>query len=190
VTLLDALLGRDKPVKSKLDKLFALSTAELTLETEFDLKPTNAAAICFRPVSSGQFANLQRDIQALLQESAKDSPLTWRVFTDNFGYQWFILQAQEFSNLVATTHMVSLELQDSGFGEQLLASVFQYRDPSGGNVYWVYNYKRGSFYPFVPLSGQKRDNARELRLNSIMSRELGVESDLTKWYPLWGVPLA
>ncbi|MDQ2742157.1 MAG: hypothetical protein M3Z66_07640 [Chloroflexota bacterium] len=190
MSLFDALLGRDKPLKSKLDNLFGLSTAELTLATEFDLTPTNAAAVSFRRVSSGEFARLETEINDLLQASTKDSPLQWHSYTDNFGYQWIIVQAEEFSNLVATMHMISLELQDGGYGEQLLASVFQYRSVrTGQNVYWIYNYKRGTFYPFVPTGKQDRDNAFEMRLNAIMSLELECERDLTKWYALWGIPL-
>lgn len=189
MSLFDALLGRTRPVKSKLDNLFGLSTSELTLETEFGLKPTNSAAISFRPVSSGSFAQLQRDIADLLKASTADSPLQWRSFTDSYGYQWIILQAQEFENLVATIHMISLELQDSGYGDQLLASVFQFRGDTTRNVYWIYNYKRGTYYPFVPRGNQERDNALELRLNAVMGKELTVENDLTKWYPLWGIPL-
>jgi hypothetical protein len=188
VSFLDALLGRAKPIKSSLDQLFGLSTAELTLETEFGLKTTGGAAISFRPVSTGQFAQLEAEIDALLKASTKDSPLSWRSFKDPYGYEWIILQAEEFANLVATVHMVSRELQDSGFGEQLLASVFQFRD-SRRNVYWIYNYKRGAFYPFVPAGGQTRDNAFELRLSTIMRGELNIEQDLTKWYALWGIPL-
>jgi hypothetical protein len=189
MSFLDALLGRAKPVKSSLDQLFGLSTAELTLETEFGLNSTGGAAICFRPVSTGQFAELEHDIGELLQASNKDTPIVWRTFTDSYGYDWIVIQCQEFENAVATIHMISRELQESGFGDQLLASVFQFKDHSGRKVYWMYNYKRGAFYPFVPASDQTRDNALELRLSSIMSKELKVESDLSKWYALWGIPL-
>jgi hypothetical protein len=186
---LDALLGRTKPIKASLDQLFGLSTAGMTLETEFGLKPSNAAAICFRPVSSGEFSQLEQEINDLLKASTKDSPLQWRTFQDSFGYEWIIVQADEFENLVATVHMISRELQDGGFGERLLASVFQFLDQKGSNVYWLYNYKRGAFYPFVPSGNQVRDNAQEMRLSSILGRELKVEADLAKWYPLWGIPL-
>lgn len=187
---IDALLGRSRPIKASLDQLFGLSTAELTLETEFDLKPTGAAAICFRPVSTGDFAELEREIEGLLQASAKDSPLTWRTEKDSYGYEWVTVQAQEFENLVASIHMISRELEDSGYGDRLLASVFQFKGTGGKNVYWLYNYKRGAFYPFVPSGpAQGRDNAAELRLSSVMDRELNVEKDLAKWYPLWGIPL-
>ena len=186
---LDSILGRTKPVRSNLDQLFGMSTAQLTLQAEFSLTPTGGAAISFRPVSSGEFASLERDIQSLLQASTKDSPLDWRTFRDKYGYEWIVLHAAEFENLVASVHMVSRELQDNLFGEQLLATVFQFRDERDRNVYWIYNYKRGTFYPFVPSGAQSRDNPEALRLSSVMKRELSIESDLSRWYALWGVPL-
>ncbi len=186
---LDSILGRTRPLKSNLDHLFGMSTAQITLQTEFDLLPTGGAAICFRPVSSGQFADLQREIDALLEASKKDAPLSWSSRADTYGYQWMILHTDEFANLVATIHMVSRELEDSGFGEQLLASAFQFKGAASANVYWLYNYKRGTFYPFVPNHGQTRDNALEIRLSAVLKGELNVEGDLEKWYALWGIPL-
>jgi hypothetical protein len=189
VSWLDALLGRTKPQRASLDQLFGLTTAQITLETEFDLKATNAAGVCFKPVSTGDFAALQKEIDELLQVSAKDSPLTWKPFTDPYSYQWIVIQAQDFTNLVTTIHGNSRELQDGGFGSQLLASVYQFRDDKGKNVYWMYNYKRGSFYPFVPQGKDGRDTAAELRLSSLMKRELNIEPDQTMWYAMYGMPL-
>ncbi|MDQ2742716.1 MAG: hypothetical protein M3Z66_10555 [Chloroflexota bacterium] len=186
---LDAILGKTKLLPSKLDPLFGLPTATITLETEFDLQPTGGAAISFRPVSSAEFTRLQRDIDSLLTISTRDGPLQWHGFTDPFGYQWMILQTADFADLVATVHMVSRELEDSGFGEQLLASVFQFRDLQGRAVYWLYNYKRGAFYPFVPAGDKQRDNAYELRLSAVLGKELRIDQDLTRWYALWGIPL-
>ncbi len=54
----------------------------------------------------------------------------------------------------------------------------------------AYNYKRGSYYPFVPAGGeQKRDSERELRLKAQIGRELPVEPELERWFPLWGIPI-
>ncbi len=86
-----------------------------------------------------------------------------------------------------------------GFGEQLLAAVFRFTGEPGGDhgraVYWVYNFKRGRYYPFVPRPGApaggqgSRDNAYELHLLSVMEKELPVEKELDRWYALWGLPL-
>ena len=57
-------------------------------------------------------------------------------------------------------------------------------------LYWIYNYKRGTFYPFVPAAGdQQRDNERELVLKAQIGTELPVEPELERWFPLWGIPI-
>jgi hypothetical protein len=56
-------------------------------------------------------------------------------------------------------------------------------------VYWIYSFKLGSYYPFVPKSGKQRDTAMEFRLRSLMQKELPIEKDMAKWYPMWGMPL-
>ena len=53
-------------------------------------------------------------------------------------------------------HAVAQGLEEQGFGPQLLAAVFRFE---GGKhpVYWIYGYKRGAFWPFVPTGeGQER----------------------------------
>jgi hypothetical protein len=57
-------------------------------------------------------------------------------------------------------------------------------------VYWIYNYKRGAFYPFAPAGGgEQRDNERELVLKAQLGKELPVEEELARWFPLWGIPI-
>ena len=56
-------------------------------------------------------------------------------------------------------------------------------------MHWIYNYKRGAFYPFVPAGGgQQRDTERELRLKAQIGAELPIEPELERWFPLWGIP--
>ena len=65
-----------------------------------------------------------------------------------------------------------------------------FRDEAGKPVYWIYNYKRGAFYPFVPAGGgQQRDSERELRLKAQIGAELPIEPELERWFPLWGIPI-
>ena len=45
---LDALLGRTKPVPPKLDDLFAIPTAAITLQAAMGLVPTGTGSVCFR----------------------------------------------------------------------------------------------------------------------------------------------
>jgi hypothetical protein len=56
-------------------------------------------------------------------------------------------------------------------------------------AYLVYLFKRGTFYPFVPAGHEKRDTETELRLRSLVSDDLTVETDLDRWFPLWDLPV-
>jgi len=191
MSFLDTILGRDKPVKSKVDKLFGLTTCDVTMETALSMKPTNKAAISFRPVSTFDWGDLEKEIADLLEVSTHDSPLTWKWFTDEFEFKWVILEAKEFENLIATANMIGDELTDHGFGDQLLAAIVQYQDADANQVYLIYNYKRATFYPFVPDPAKTRErlNAEEFRISGTLAKELPIEKEVESWYPLWGVPL-
>jgi hypothetical protein len=90
---------------------------------------------------------------------------------------------------VTTIHAVAQGLEEQGFGSQLLAAVFKF-DGGKHPVYWIYGYKRGAFWPFVPMGeDQKRDNAEELELKAKLEKELPVEQDLTRWFGVFDAPL-
>lgn len=186
--LLDILFGRSKPLPATTEKIFAISTAAVTLQTRWNMTPAGAGAVVFRPLTSSYFAETEKEIDELLALSAKEQKSTIRRETDSFGYQWVIVHDQDFEALVAAIHMVTLTLQEHGFRDQLLAAAFRFQGPTGA-IYWLYNYKRGSFYPFIPRSGQQRDNAEELRLAAVMDRELPMEKSPEQWYALWGIPI-
>ncbi len=199
---LNALFGRSRPTPLRTEGLFAISTAQITLEVSLRLKPANQAAICFKSVGSARFAEACDNLTALLKVRAHDSASQVTGFEDEYGFQWFIVSTQTFEDTVTAAHMVTEELRSQGFGEQLLAAVFRFLDQSavesGGRertVYWVYNFKRGRYYPFVPRPGapvggdNSRDNPYELRLLSVMEKELPIEKELDRWYALWGLPL-
>jgi hypothetical protein len=188
VSILDALFGRTRTVRSKSEALFAMATAQVTLQTKLQLTPAPRAGIVFRPVESSYFAEAEQQLQGMLQQSKTDENLRYETQTDSYGYRWIIVQNESFEQLVAALHMVSLTLTDSGFGDQLLAAVFRF-DTAAYPVYWIYNYKRGAFYPFVPSgTGQSRDNGRELELGAVMKGELPIDKATDHWYALWGIP--
>ena len=80
-------------------------------------------------------------------------------------------------------------LQAGGYGERVLCAVFAFQDAQDRPLYWIYNYKRGFFYPFVPSGSQQRDNERELVLKAQAGNELPIEPELSRWFPLWGIPV-
>ena len=49
---------------------------------------------------------------------------------------------------------MSGELEAGGYGDRLLCAVFAFEE-NGKPIYWIYNYKRGSFYPFVPTRASR-----------------------------------
>ena len=84
---------------------------------------------------------------------------------------------------------ISTQLQESGYGDRLLAAVFPF-EQKGEPVYFIYNFKRGGYYPFIPAPGDKaRDSERELRLKAQVGAELPFEEDISRWFPLWEIPL-
>ncbi|HXZ73481.1 MAG TPA: hypothetical protein VEH31_21765, partial [Streptosporangiaceae bacterium] len=61
-------------------------------------------------------------------------------------------------------------------------------DDSGKRLGIIYLYKRGTFYPFAPLGGERRDNALELQVRGAVGADLKIETDLSRWFPVWGAP--
>lgn len=186
---LDILLGRSRPVKSTLEKLFSISTARVTLDVKFGAIPAGKAGIAFKQVESSYFDAAEEELKGLLNLTGKEKKTEFKLAKDGYGFRWVVLFDEDFEDLVAALHMTSLTLQEHGFSDQLLAAVFQFADRNGQGIFWIYNYKRGSFYPFVPLPDRRRDNACELRLRALMEKEMPLEPELERWYPLWDMPL-
>ncbi|HVV59026.1 MAG TPA: hypothetical protein VHC45_11745 [Gaiellaceae bacterium] len=187
--LRDVLFGRKKLPGPKEDRLFALSTAAVTLDTECGLKPAGAAAITFKPQSSGEFKSAFDDVDQLVEAAATSSGSTIERRSDDYGYEWLIVHDPDLEDVVSTVHVVAAELIAKGFGEQLLAALFKFEGDERP-VYWIYGFKRGCFWPFVPnADGKTRDNARELDLKAKLENELPIEQDLTRWLALFGAPV-
>jgi hypothetical protein len=189
VGLSDVLFGRKTLKDPARERLFALSTARVTLETELGLKPAGVAAVCFKSMSASEFVRAENDLQQLLEAIARDADAKIERKADSFGFEWLIVRDSDFEQLVATVHMIGSELESRGFGPQLLAAVFRFE---GGTrpVYWIYGYKRGAFWPFIPTGeGQGRDNATELELKAKLEKELPIEPDLTRWFGTFEAPL-
>lgn len=186
--LRDALFGRKKLPEPKEDRLFALTTAAVTLQTELGLKTAGVAALAFKPQSSGEFRSVFDDLDKLVDAAAQSSGSTIERKSDDYGFDWVIVRDPQLEDLVTTVHVIAQELTDQGFGAQLLAATFRF-DGSEHPVYWIYGFKRGAFWPFVPTGDQKRDNAMELELKAKLEGELPVEQDLTHWLALFDAPV-
>ena len=189
---LDTLFGRTKPVQPKLDDLFALPSAALTLEAASGFTPTGSGSVSFRAVEGKTFADITKDVRELLDMSAgkPDGGLPVEVTKDTFGYTWVVSShmSDDLQGLVTDLHAVNSALLDNGFGPQLLCTLVAFRDAQERRLALVYLYKRGTFYPFAPLAGERRDNALELEVRGSLGDDLKIEQDLTRWFPVWGAP--
>jgi len=202
--LLDTIFGRSKPTKPNLDQLFALPSAAVTLETALGFTPTGTGSVCFRAPEGKAFTDLQADITALLDADAGPAVV---LQSDEYGYTWLVVQADptDIAGLVTDLHAVNSSLSDAGFGSTLLASLVSFRDPSGRTLGLVYLFKRGTFYPFVPVkppgdaegraapvdatsTPAQRDNVLELQVRDLLRDDVRVEPDLTRWFAVWGAP--
>ena len=187
--LRDVLFGKKKLAEPAADRLFALSTACVTLETELGLRPSGAAAVVFKPLSSGDFARVSGDVQNLADALAQSSGSRLERKSDEFGFEWVVVHDPDIEDLVGTVHAVAQGLTEQGFGSQLLAAAFHF-DGERHPVFWIYGFKRGAFWPFVPTGEeQKRDNATELELKAKLENELPIEQDLTRWLGLFDAPI-
>jgi hypothetical protein len=189
VGLGDILFGRKKLKEPARDRLFALTTAAVTLDVELGLKPAGVGAVVFKPLSAGEFSQVDADVEQLLQGVAADSGSTLERQKDSFGFEWVIVRDPDLEDEVTAVYAVATEFKDRGFGGQLLAAAFRFE---GGEhpVYWIYGFKSGTFWPFVPTGEkQERDNAQELALKAKLEPELPVEQDLTKWLALFDAPI-
>ncbi|MEU9128955.1 hypothetical protein AB0D08_12760 [Kitasatospora sp. NPDC048540] len=189
---LDALFGRTKPVRPDLDQLFGVPSAALTLEAAAGFRPTGLGSVCFAAVEGGAFAEVERQVRALLDADTPNGGVPVEASQDAYGYSWLLARhtAEELPDLVNDLHAVNSELEGNGFGPQLLCSLVGFRNAAGQPLALVYLYKRGSFYPFAPVpgGGEKRNSPLELQVKAMLGNDLRLEQDLSRWFPVWGAP--
>jgi hypothetical protein len=136
------------------EDLFGMSTAYVTMYADLDFESVGEAALCFSAV-------------------------------DSHGYNWVVLTDDDEEDLVTSIHFAADTLVERGYGSRLLAAVFGFeRARDGQQAYWVYSFRRGAYYPFVPDRGD-HDRQLEFKLDSVLDGELSVEPDKEYWYPLW-----
>lgn len=183
----DSLFGRSKPARPDLDQLFAMPGAALTLEAAMDYRPTGVGAVAFRKPAGKAFAAVQQEIQDLLD---LDSGPKVAVQEDTFGFTWLVVHKDpsDTPGLVTDLHAINATLQDSGFGPTLLCSLFGFAGPDGQQLAMVYLFKQGTYYPFAPVSSDRRDNMLELQVRDELGSDLRFEPELGRWFALWGAP--
>jgi hypothetical protein len=166
------------------EDLFGLSTAYLTMAADLDYDPAGEAALCFSAVDSTDFADAVREVESILEVGKLETGTEASFVEDSHGYSWVVFEDDDFEDLVTSVHFAADTLIERDYGSRLLAALFAFRK-DGNYVYWVYSFRRGSFYPFAPLSGKERDSSAEFKLEATLDGELAIEADKEYWYPLW-----
>ncbi len=224
MSLKDILTGRHQVQgPAKKDRLFAIATAYIALQAEHGIAPTGTAAIVFQALETAEFEATLRDMEQVVRETGADSGTAVSTENDSYGYRWMVLrnsaQTPSVEDLAVGINAVSGSIETAGHGERLLCAVFAFRDAQSRPVYFIYNYKRGYWYPFVPkgtaarpsgastgtsgvsvsytgeaaaalpVDAGQRSTERELQLKAQMEHELPIEPELERWFPLWGIPI-
>lgn len=202
--LLNTIMGRTKPVQANLDSLFGLPSAAITLQSAAGMTLSGRAGVCYKPPTGQGFGDMQAEVMKLLD---MEGDCQLRTAEDNYGYHWVVVENPDIESLVTEIHLINSSLSDSGWGPQLLCSVFgvatlpegspssEAGAPPGPTAvltstgFLVYLFKRGSFYPFVPDGKEHRNIEQELKLKSLVANDLAIEADLDRWFPLWDLPV-
>src|SRR5215211_4570839 len=146
-----------------------MTTANVTMETGLGLRSRECAGVVFQPIATADFKQIVTETEELLAGTAEETGTKVESHDDEYGYRWLILRDSDFDDLVA--------------------AVFAYSE-DGKPIYFIYNFKRGAYYPFVPAKGDKaRNTERELRIKAQLGPELPWEEDMARWFPLWDIPL-
>ncbi len=203
--LRDILTGRHTVQGPAPDRLFAISTAYVTLQAEHQIDPVGTAAIVFQALATSEFETTLREMEEVVTATGGESGTKVASQDDSFGYRWMVLRnpdgAPSVEDLAVGINAVSSSIETAGYGERLLCAVFAFVDAQKRRIYFIYNYKRGYWYPFVPVSdpthpgagsndpSDERSTERELQLKAQMGSELPIEPELERWFPMWGIPI-
>lgn len=189
--LRDTIFGRTKQVAPKLDNLFALPSAALTLESELDLVPSGQAGLLFKAGSGETTITTDEEIKDLLNFDESTGKIA--ITTDDLGFKWLVITDPDIEALVTRIHGANTSMVENGLGPRLLCAVFGFvpkTPPGDGAVRIVYLLKQGTFYPFAPTGPEQRDNELELRVRSFLGDDLPMEKDLSRWMALWNLPVS
>jgi hypothetical protein len=212
VGLRDIITGRHRVAGPAPDRLFAITTAWIALQSEHSIDPAGVAAIVFQALATSEFEETLREMEDVVRETGGESGTSVATQDDDYGYRWMVLRNPDghpsVEDLAVGINAVSGSIETAGHGERLLCAVFAFADRGSANgaargggggggsaggrrVYFIYNYKRGHWYPFVPQPGQANERAteRELQLKAQIADELPLEPELERWFPLWGIPI-
>ncbi len=168
------------------EDLFDISTGYLTLGAN-GYDTTGHAGLCFGTVDAAAFREVEADLVDFLDVASAEAVHRDRLYEDDFGYTWVLATDDDFEALVTAVYGLTDTLIEAGFGQYLLSAAFAFE--ADRQVYLVYNFKRGQWYPFVPQGEGTRDTDQEAAVAELLEGELDLEADRDRQYGFWDIPL-
>lgn len=181
-----------RKIQADFDAINSLSSAYVTLETKLNLTSTGRTAVCIKRASAQEFNEMKQEIEKFLEASKADFDLSFRAVVDPYDYLWIVILSKTIEDNVAVITAIGDTIDQKGFSDRLLASVFEFNN---GTLieYLIYNYKIDKFYPFVPINEQQKqmNHSEELKIMSALidEKKLPFEKDMSRWYPIWNIPV-
>jgi hypothetical protein len=197
------------------DIIFSLTSASISIEEKLGLQFSGSAAFCVKGINGSLFQSTIKDCTDLLDVSKIEFKFNYRTFADPYDYLWFIItssdiqtKSETITNIAAGLSSIGDIIEENGFEDQILSAIFKYNfgnrvsffedsekkfTSKNKNLYLIYNYKTNNFYPYIPLiennnNKHQRDTTSELQTLSILKNLIEVETDITRWYPIYNIP--
>lgn len=183
--LFEVIFGEGTVQESTLDGLFELSTGYRTLEAH-KYTSTDRGGICLGTVDTAEFESALADVGGMLEAGATPTTASTAITENDHGYVWVTIEDTDFESVLETVQAIGTTIVDAGFGPSLLAAVFPFQEET--DVYLVYNFKRGNWYPYVPKDGSISDEI-EADIESILEGELTFEPDPQRRYSYADIPI-
>lgn len=198
------------------DIIFSLTSASTSIEEKMGIQFSGSAALCVKGINGSLFQSTIKDCTDLLDVSKIEFKFNYRTFADPYDYLWFIItssdietKSETITNIAAGLSSIGDIIEENGFEDQILSAIFKYNfgnrasffedsekefTPKNKNLYLIYNYKTNNFYPYIPLiennnnNEHQRDTTSEMQTLSILKNLIEVETDITRWYPIYDIP--
>ena len=190
-----------KSPKNDWEAIEPILRTEKVLREKGEITPARRAGVIYRVIGSNAFIdNLPNEIDSILYDGAGSTKTSYQIKDDSVGMKWIVLEDGNFQDLVSSVYTVGNSISSNGGKNNLIAAVFEFyfsgeinekTKKLGLRTYCIYRYDRRAFYPFVPTGNKEgdRDRASESVLaNDMRKSGLNIETTLTEWMGLWGIP--
>ena len=186
---LDAILGRSRPAQPRLDSLFAVPSAAITLEAGLGLRPTGAGSVVLPGRCGSGASTPPRATPSHCCERRPEAPEV-EVSVDEFGFTWLRSPTTTRTprRCAPTCTRSTRPSRRPGSARRLLCSLVVFAESTGRRVGLVYLYKQGTFYPFAASGPGQRETLLELQVRDALRGELPLEESQSRWLAVWGAP--